>query len=422
MNLLLVGINHQTAPVATRERVAFAPGDIGSALTALHKAVELDQAVILSTCNRTEIIACGATLQHQSLTSWLAAFHRLAPEEIASYLYVFEGDAAVRQVMRVTSGLDSMVLGEPQITGQVKAAFAEAQAVGMVGSQLHRLFQQTFQVAKAVRSDTDIGSHLISMPSAALKLARMLFTDLTQCRALLIGVGDMIELAAKQFRDAGVNNITLANRTIRNAEPLARSVQADVVSLEQLQEVLPSFDIVVTATASSLPIIGKGMIERALQKRKNAPMFLVDLAVPRDIEPEVATLRDIYAYSLDDLSQIVSENMALRQAAAEDAEAIIETGVLAFANTEKTRIHQDLVVTYRRQLETIKQTELSKALARIQQGTSPETVIETLANQLVQKVAHPPSAALRTFMAEDNASALDIAQQLLGIQHSEEDS
>jgi len=284
------------------------------------------------------------------------------------------------------------------------------------------LFQQTFKIAKEVRSNTEIGHHLISMPAAAIRLAKMLFTDLAQCRGLLVGVGDMIELSAKQLRDAGITELTIANRTIANAQSIAEAVEARIIGLDQLQDALPSFDIVISATGASLPIIGKGMIESALQKRKQLPMFLVDLAVPRDIESEVGLLRNAYLYSLDDLAQIVSENMALRQVASEAAESIIESGIDQFRANEQTRSRQDLVLAYRQQLETIKQTELNKALSKIDQGADASEVITALAIQLTQKYAHQPSVALRTFITAENHTALDIAQQLLGISQSDKDS
>jgi len=422
MNLLLVGINHQTAPVAIRERVAFTSGEILPAIASLQKTVNIEEAVILSTCNRTEIIVSSDGANQQDLSDWLASYHQVAPNTLQDSLYSHTDIEAARHLMRVTSGLDSMVLGEPQITGQVKTAFADARQAGSVGSNLNRLFQQTFKIAKEVRSNTEIGHHLISMPAAALRLAKMLFTDLAQCRGLLVGVGDMIELSAKQLRDAGITELTIANRTIANAQSIAEAVEARIIGLDQLQDALPSFDIVISATGASLPIIGKGMIESALQKRKQLPMFLVDLAVPRDIESEVGLLRNAYLYSLDDLAQIVSENMALRQVASEAAESIIESGIDQFRANEQTRSRQDLVLAYRQQLETIKQTELNKALSKIDQGADASEVITALAIQLTQKYAHQPSVALRTFITAENHTALDIAQQLLGISQSDKDS
>ena len=308
-----------------------------------------------------------------------------------------------------------MVLGEPQITGQVKAAFAEATAAGTVGATLHRLFQQVFQVAKQVRTDTAIGQHLISTPAAAIKLAKNLFTNLSDCRCLLVGVGDMIELAAKQLMDAGVKQITIANRTKANATSLAELCQGDILGLEQLPEYLERFDVVISATGASLPIIGKGMIEQALRRRKHAPMFLVDLAVPRDIEPEITTLRDVYLYSLDDLQTIVSENMDLRRSAAGAAEAIVRDAAIAYEQGEKTRAGQDLVVRYRKQLETIKDAELAKALARAKQGDDIDVLLKTFATQLTQKLAHTPSVGLKSLILDGDVTAIDQAKALLGL-------
>ena len=415
MKLLLLGINHETAPLAVREQVAFSAGAIASALQQMCQDIGLSEALILSTCNRTEIVAVGHSEDLIRLGDWLAKYHNLETALLRDSLYSYLDEDAAKHIMRVASGLDSMVLGEPQITGQVKAAFAEATAADTVGPNLHRLFQQTFQVAKKVRTDTAIGQHLISTPAAAIKLAKNLFTNLSDCRCLLVGVGDMIELAAKQLMAAGVSQIAIANRTKANATSLAESCDGEIFGLEQLPECLERFDLVISATGANLPIIGKGMIEQALHRRKHAPMFLVDLAVPRDIEPEITTLRDVYLYSLDDLQTIVSENMDLRRSAAGAAEAIVSEAAITYEQDEKTRAGQDLVINYRKQLEAIKDIELTKALARAQQSDDIAALLKNLANQLTQKLAHTPSVGLKKLILEGDVTAIDQAKALLGL-------
>ena len=415
MKLLLLGINHETAPLAVREQVTFSAGAIAPALQQMCHEIGLREALILSTCNRTELVAVGHSQDLSRLGDWLAHYHNLEPTLLQDSLYSHLEEDAAKHLMRVTSGLDSMVLGEPQITGQVKAAFAEATAAGTVGATLHRLFQQIFQVAKQVRTDTAIGQHLISTPAAAIKLAKNLFTNLSDCRCLLVGVGDMIELAAKQLIDAGVTQITIANRTKANASSLAERCGGDVLGLEQLPEYLERFDLILSATGANLPIIGKGMVEQALRRRKHAPMFLVDLAVPRDIEPEITTLRDVYLYSLDDLQNIVSENMDLRRSAAGDAEAIVQDAAITYKQGEKTRAGQDLVVRYRKQLEGFKDAELAKAMARVKQGDDIDLVLKTLATQLTQKLAHTPSVGLKSLIIDGDAAAIEQAKILLGL-------
>ncbi len=414
MKLLLLGINHETAPLAVREQVTFSAGAIAPALQQMCHDIGLSEALILSTCNRTEMVAVGHPQDLTRLGDWLATYHNLESTLLQDSLYSHVADDAAKHLMRVTSGLDSMVLGEPQITGQVKAAFAEATAAGTVGATLHRLFQQIFQVAKQVRTDTAIGQHLISTPAAAIKLAKNLFTNLSDCRCLLVGVGDMIELAAKQLMDAGVKQITIANRTKANATSLAEFCQGDIL-LSDIPDVLHRSDIVISSTASQLPILGKGAVEAALKKRKHKPMFMVDIAVPRDIEPEITTLRDVYLYSLDDLQTIVSENMDLRRSAAGAAEAIVRDAAIAYEQGEKTRAGQDLVVRYRKQLETIKDAELAKALARAKQGDDIDVLLKTFATQLTQKLAHTPSVGLKSLILDGDVTAIDQAKALLGL-------
>ena len=419
MNLLVLGINHQSAPLELREAIAFSTDQIRPALLELRSTGLCSEAVILSTCNRTEVITVGHPDTLSVLESWLAAHHRIEHALLKPHFYHFiEADAA-RHMMRVACGLDSMVLGEPQILGQVKTAFEQAKTHDAVSTRLHRLFQSTFEVAKQVRTETEIGQHLISMPAAAVRLAQNLFTQLSDCHCLLVGVGEMIQLSAKQLQNAGVSQLTITNRTETKAAALAQEAGARTLPLEQLATHLENFDVIISATGANRPLITPEMVEPALKSRRHAPIFMVDLAVPRDIHPEVGRLRDIYLYSLDDLQNIVSENLDQRKFAAADAESIINDAIDRFVRNEKTRAGQNLVVSYRRQLEAIKSEALEKALVRLEQGDDPEELLTLLANQITQKVAHKPSVELRRLISEGDTTDLVTARQLLGLEAEE---
>ncbi|HKX39378.1 MAG TPA: glutamyl-tRNA reductase, partial [Burkholderiales bacterium] len=326
-SLFTLGLNHQTAPLAVRERVVFHVERLHEALGEL-KSRFAQEAAILSTCNRTELYVAGEG--PGELAQWLAQYHRLAPDELQPYLYTLPSEQAVRHAFRVASGLDSMVIGEPQILGQMKQAARAAESAGTLGTLLHRLFQRSFAVAKEVRATTPIGAASVSMAAAAVKLAARIFPSLKDQSVLLIGAGEMIELAATHFAAQAPARITVANRTLERAERLAHRYNARAVELRTLGEHLHEHDIVVSCTASSLPILGKGLVERALRARRRRPMFMVDLAVPRDIEQEVAELDDVFLYTVDDLAEIVSANLDSRRSAVEQAEVIIEHQVGQF--------------------------------------------------------------------------------------------
>ncbi|MDQ5891685.1 MAG: glutamyl-tRNA reductase, partial [Pseudomonadota bacterium] len=307
MTLLALGINHKTAPVSLRERVVFSPDKLGVALDSLLQQPLVQGGVVLSTCNRTELYLSVDEQENQreQLIRWLCEYHQLRPEDVNGSLYWHQDNAAVSHLMRVASGLDCLVLGEPQILGQVKKAFAESQRGHSLSSELERLFQKSFTVAKRVRTETDIGASAVSVAFAACTLARQIFESLADVTVLLVGAGETIELVARYLREHKVQKMVIANRTRERAQALATEVGADVITLAELDEQLVQADIVISSTASTLPIIGKGMMERTLKARRNQPMLMVDIAVPRDIEPEVGKLPNVYLYSVDDLHAII---------------------------------------------------------------------------------------------------------------------
>ncbi len=394
MHLVALGINHKTAPVALREQAAFDLQALPDALRAVTKA-GAGEATILSTCNRTEIY-CGLDgASDESLIDWFCDYHKLAPRTVRPHLYVHDGRTAVAHAFRVASGLDSLVLGEPQILGQMKAAFAAAHKAGTTGKLLNRLFQHTFSVAKQVRTDTAIGANAVSVAYAAVSLARRIFDNLSHQTVLLIGAGEMIELAARHLKEQGIRRIIVANRTVERANSLAGIYGAEAVSLLELPDSLPAADIVISCTASILPLLGKGAVERALKARKHRPMFLVDLAVPRDIEPEVSELADVYLYTIDDLKGVIEENMESRQAAARQAETIIEGEVIEFMRWVRSLDSVPTVRALRSATESLRDAELERARRALERGEDPDQVLLRFAHALTNKFMHGPSTTLR---------------------------
>ncbi len=419
MQLFTIGVNHTTAPISIRENVAFTDANLRHALSDL-TANNAAEAAILSTCNRTEIYVQSNTAE--PIVSWLATYHRLDLNHIQPYTYTLSNENAVKHAFRVASGLDSMVLGEPQILGQFKQSVKIAQDAGTLGTLLHKLFQRTFEVAKEVRTNTDIGGSSISMAAAAVKLAQRIFGDISQQKVLFIGAGEMIELCADYFAAQKPKSMTVANRTLERGESLAekiisQGVNASAILLQDLPNHFAEFDIVITSTASQLPIVGLGMVERAVKARKHRPMFMVDLAVPRDIEPEVAQLDDVFLYTVDDLAQVVSEGMESRQAAALDAETIVTARVETFMQWLAKREAVPTIKALRDQAEATRQTELDKALKLIQKGESPEKVLEALSNALTNKFLHAPSHALNQAHGDEHAKLENILKQLYQIKN-----
>ena len=414
MQLYVIGVNHTTAPVQIRENVAFNSEHLGSALRELtsHDATE---AAILSTCNRTELY-CSAENPEKPL-QWLSHYHKLDTSSIQPYIYTLPNDEAVKHAFRVASGLDSMVLGEAQILGQFKQSVKIAQDAGTLGTLLHKLFQRTFEVAKEVRTNTDIGANSISMSAAAVKLAQRIFGDISQQKVLFIGAGEMIELCADHFAAQKPKSIMVANRTLERGTALAekissQGIKAQAILLNDLPERFAEFDIVITSTASQLPIVGLGMVESAIKARRHRPIFMVDLAVPRDIEAEVAQLDDVFLYTVDDLAQVVTDGMANRQEAAVDAEIIVTARVENFMQWMKKRDAVPTIKALRDQAEATRQMELEKALKLIQKGESAEKVLEALSNALTNKFLHAPSHALNRAHGDEHTKLEDVIKQL----------
>ena len=413
MSVFALGLNHTTAPLDLRGRFAFAPEQLPIALASLRERLQrvAPEAALLSTCNRTEIYVAG-NMGHagdlvQPTLDWLASHGGVDAQQLAVHTYVAEDRAAARHAFRVASGLDSMVLGEPQILGQMKQAVREADDAGTLGTTLHQLFQRSFAVAKEVRSSTEIGSHSISMAAAAVRLASQLFEDLRQQRVLFVGAGEMIELVATHFAAREPRAMALANRTLERGEKLAARFGGQALRLAELPQRLHEFDIVVSCTASSLPIIGLGAVERALTARRHRPMFMVDLAVPRDIEPEVAQLSDVYLYTVDDLSALVQTAGEKRQAAVEQAEAIIDAGVQSFAHWLDQRASVPLIQALNRQADDWRNVELARARKLLARGDDFDAVLDALARGLTHKMLH---GALAELNAADGAQREQVAQ------------
>jgi glutamyl-tRNA reductase len=388
----VLGLNHRSAPLELREKLAFAPERQADALAELAGQPGVGEAVLVSTCNRTEVY-CYAD-DPKAARAWLDAQGARVGLDLAAHLYTHTGESAVRHAFRVASGLDSMVLGEPQILGQVKQSVRTAEGAGTLGSQLGRLFQQTFAVAKQVRTETALGAQSISMAAAALKLAQNVFGDLARTRMLLIGVGEMVELAAAYFVAQRPQSVVVANRTLARGEAFAERFEAEAIALAELPARIAEFDIVVTGTASTLPILGKGMIEGALKARKRRPIFIVDFAVPRDVEREVATLEDVFLYTIDDLGRLAQQGEEARRGAADEAEAIVAAQVTAFRAWQEGRASVPVIVELRKRADQYRESELARARARLAKGEDPAAVIEALARGITNKFLHHPSRAL----------------------------
>lgn len=420
MRLLALGLNHTTAPLAVRERVAFVPEEVTETIGQLRDRLSrpadgsITEAAIVSTCNRTEFY-CAANdpeAAHQALSAFVAAEKKLDLAEFRKHTYVLPQAQAVRHAFRVASGLDSMVLGEPQILGQMKQAEKLARGAGGLGLMLNHLFQRTFAVAKEVRTTTEIGAHSVSMAAAAVRVANRIFGDLKGENVLFVGAGEMIELCATHFAAANPKSITVANRTLERAENLAHRFHAKAIKLADLPEVIPQFDIIVSCTASTLPIIGLGMVERAVKTRRHKPMYIVDLAVPRDVEPEVSRLDDVYVYTVDDLGRVVQSGVEGRQAAVAQAEAIIETRVRDFESWLHARASVPLIQGLRERADVLRLAELDRARKLLARGDSPEAVLDALSTALTNKFLHDPMAALRNSDAESEAERERIAALL----------
>ena len=434
MQLLSIGINHHTAPVALRERVAFPLEQIRPVLQLLKAAWQgrnsarggavhtapaterlsfggdvLSEATILSTCNRTEIYcATDDRAAPEHAIAWLSAYHGIAADELAPHVYALPQSEAVRHAMRVASGLDSMALGETQILGQMKDAVRTASEAGAMGTYLHQMFQRTFSVAKEVRGQTDIGAHSVSMAAAAVRLAQRIFDKISNQRVLFIGAGEMIELCATHFAAQAPRALVVANRTPERGSMLAKRFGGQAIALADLPGRLHEFDVVVSCTASSLPIIGLGAVERAIKARKHRPVFMLDLAVPRDIEQDVGQLEDVFLYTVDDLGTIVREGAAMRQAAVAQAEAIIETRVQGFMQWLEQRGVVPVIRHMHTQADTLRRVELERAQKMLARGDDPAAVLDALSQALTSKFIHGPTHALTHACGDDRDKLVDL--------------
>ena len=395
MAVWTLGINHTTAPLDLRGRFAFAMDQVAPHLQGLRQSLNrMPEAAIVSTCNRTEIYCAGEQSELEPTLGWLANSAGISPDALRSHTYSLQDGLAARHAFRVASGLDSMVLGEPQILGQLKDAVRAANAAGALGTTLSQLFQRSFAVAKEVRTSTEIGAHSISMAAAAVRLAGNLFEDLGDVKVLFVGAGEMIELCATHFAAKNPKSIAIANRTLERGEKLASRFGGEVMRLADLPDRLHEFDAVVSCTASTLPIIGLGAVERALKKRRHRPIFMVDLAVPRDIEIEVKALDDVYLYTVDDLSGVVQTAQASRQAAVEQAEAIVDAGVQSFMHWVDQRSNVPLIQQLNAQADAWRTNELARAHKLLAKGESLDVVLEALSKGLTQKMLHGAMAEL----------------------------
>lgn len=425
MAVWALGLNHTTAPLDLRGRFAFALDQIAPTLQSLRSRVGHGaaggshpevEAAILSTCNRTEIYCAAAQPALDHTVGWLAESGGVSPALLRAHTYTLTDDQAARHAFRVASGLDSMVLGEAQILGQMKDAVRAAETAGALGSTLNQLFQRSFAVAKEVRSSTEIGAHSISMAAAAVRLAGQLFEQLNETRVLFVGAGEMIDLAATHFAARQPAKIAIANRSLDRGEKLAARFGAEVMRLADLPSRLHEFDIVVSCTASTLPLIGLGAVERALKARKHRPMFMVDLAVPRDIEPEVKQLEDVYLYTVDDLAHVVRQGEASRQAAVAEAETIIDAGVQSFMHWLDQRSPTGGIVPLIQQLQAQtdvwRQAELARARKLLARGDDVEAVMEALSRGLTQKMLHGALAELHAGDAQSRAQTAQTVSRL----------
>jgi len=412
MYLTVVGINHRTAPVEVRGQVAFPPEQLARALAELTALDGVHEAAIVSTCNRTEIYCTRDDASSDVIADWLSRFHQLDQESLQPHLYNYQEADAVRHILRVAAGLDSMILGEPQILGQMKDAYQQSLQANSIDTLVNRLFQHTFSVAKQVRTDTAIGASPVSVAFAAVSLARQIFGKLEEQTALLIGAGETIELTARHLHERNIGKIIIANRTVKRAHDLAAQFNGYGIGLDEITAHLEEADIVISSTGSSEPLITREQVQSALKKRKHRPVFMVDIAVPQDIASDVAELDDIYLYTVDDLKQVIDENLRSREEAALQAEEIIDGQVERFMAWVHSLDAVPTVRAYREYAESLGEAEIAKAGRQLENGTPPEEVIETLTRNLVRKLSHNPSVNLRNAAAGGETGLLEAVRKL----------
>ncbi len=419
MLLTVLGINHRTAPVEIRGQVAIPAGELDQALADLRNLASVNEAAILSTCNRTELYCSCVEESPAVLIQWLCSYHDLEPAQLAPHLYTHVQDDAVRHILRVAAGLDSMILGEPQILGQMKTAWQQAMHYGTISSLVNRLFQHAFSVAKQIRTDTAIGASPVSVAFAAVSLARQIFGDFASHSALLLGAGETMELAARHLHDRGIGKLIIANRTVSRAHELAAQFEGYGIGLDEIGAHLDEADIVIASTGSPGILIGRQQVEEAVARRRHKPLLMIDIAVPADIDPDVASLDDVYLYTVDDLRSVIDENLRSRQQAALQAEEIIDTQVHHFMGWLRSLEAVPTVRAYREYAEALGAEELARARARIVNGAPAEAVVEQLVHALVQKLAHEPCVNLRNAVAEGDTALLDAMRRLYRLKDSE---
>ncbi|MBX3708033.1 MAG: glutamyl-tRNA reductase [Pseudomonadales bacterium] len=408
MAILAYGVNHRTAPLEVRERIAFPEDGLRDALHAIRAEVPtLSEAVIVSTCNRTEVYAALDPSAERQVAAWLARHRPIGEDDLARIAYTYWDADAVRHLIRVASGLDSQVLGEPQIMGQIKSAYELAREAGTLGPELHLLSQVGLATAKRVRTDTDIGRNPVSVAYAAVSMAGRLFTDLETKRALLIGAGEIMQRVAEHLHEQRVASMAIANRTLANAANLAARFNGEAMELDAVATQLHRFDIVIASTGSMLPVVHRTTVEAAIRQRRRRPIFFVDLAVPRDVEPEVGDLADVYLYTIDDLTEIIEENIRGRRAAAQTAEALVDQGTTHYLRERRAHEGQALLRQFRDGAEMLREQELQRALREIAAGVSPDQALAGLARSLTNKLIHPPTVAIRNASADGRGDLLD---------------
>lgn len=415
MSLLAFGVNHTTAPLELRERIVIANDNMPEALSQLSGEEGVQEAAILSTCNRTEIYCSIGQIPEHRPIEWFSDFHGMPRDQLHPYLYRHPDANAVKHILRVASGLDSMILGEPQVLGQLKHAYRTALHVGSIGKLLSRLFQHSFRVAKQIRSSTMIGNHPVSVAFAAVRLSQQIFGDLSKQTALLIGAGDTIELVARHLRENGLQRMIIANRTLEKSQHLAQEFSAYSIPLADIPQHLAEADIVISSTASQLPILGKGAIERAIRLRKHRPMFMVDIAVPRDIEPEAGELEDVYLYTVDDLKDVIQENLRNRKQAALQAEEIIDTQVTHFMDWLSSLDAVTTICSLRGRAHAIQAEVLHNARRKLRAGADPEQVLQEVTRTLTNKLIHSPTAQLRAAGISGREDLLSAAQEIFDL-------
>ncbi len=418
MSLTVIGINHKSAPVAIREKVAYSQGALVDSLCRIHSHRAIEGLILVSTCNRTEWVIEHTEMTDVSLIEWLE--QDVGAAALQDYIYVSHGEDAVTHLIGMASGLDSMVLGEPQILGQVKASFRHAKEADTVSPLLHRVFQHVFKAAKRIRTETAIGENAVSVAYVAVQLAKQLFSQLKSKQVLLIGAGDTVTRVATHLAGEGVSAFWVANRTLARGQELAEQLQKNgatvkTLTLESMAQVLPEMDMVVSSTGSPVPVLGKGIIENALQTGRIRPLFMLDLAVPRDIEPQASELEHVYLYSIDDLESVVAHHVAERHHEKASASLLAEEEAAEFMHWLKAQDAVEILKTYRQQMGQQKEEILVKAKKRLQQGEAAEDILHFLAERLTNTLIHAPSLAIKDAAAKKSYDKLAILKETFGL-------